>query len=433
MKKVWVIIKREYLTRVRTRAFIIGTIASPLLMLALIFLPGLLAMRGDGGDRNITIIDQSDDAALFEGIKSKIAERIEGIPASGDQAALRSTRFTLTRQTAPASESAEQIANQYAPEVRSDSSKAFVILPPNVLEGGSPSYYARNVSDFSIRRLEQVISSAIIEERLKRAGFEASRIEDYMKSVDMTTNKVTDEGVSQESGSVSFILAFTMLFFIYMSVLFYGMFVMRGVIEEKQSRISEVLVSSVKPSQMMLGKLIGIGLVGLTQLSIWAFTAMALTVFGVSMFASRGINFPSISPMIFVYFIIYFVLGYFLYATLYAMMGATVSSEDESQQAQFPVTIILVIPMLIFTMIINNPNSMLSIVLSMIPFFAPMLMMMRIGIVNPPLWQILLSMLIMIATILVSVWVAGRIYRIGILMYGKRPSIAELGRWLRYS
>jgi ABC-2 type transport system permease protein len=115
------------------------------------------------------------------------------------------------------------------------------------------------------------------------------------------------------------------------------------------------------------------------------------------------------------------------------MVGATVSSEDESQQAQFPVTMLLVIPMLIFTMIINNPNSLLSIVLSMIPFFAPMLMMMRIGIVNPPLWQIMLSMLIMVATILTFVWIAGRIYRIGILMYGKRPSLAELGRWLRYT
>lgn len=433
MKKVWVIIKREYLTRVRTRAFIIGTVASPLLMLALIFLPGLLAMRGGGGDRHITVIDQSNDSKLFDSIRSRIGEPVEGVPASGDQAALRSTRFMLTRQTAQASESVDQIASQYAPEVRRDQTRAFVILPPDVLDGGSPSYYARNVSDFSIRRLEQVISSAIIEQRLKRAGVETNRIEDYMKSVDMTTNKVTDEGVSQESGSVSFILAFTMLFFIYMSVLFYGIFVMRGVIEEKQSRISEVLVSSVKPAQMMLGKLIGIGLVGLTQMSIWALTAMSLTLFGASIFASRGINFPPISPLLFVYFIAYFILGYFLYATLYAMVGATVSSEDESQQAQFPVTMLLVIPMLIFTMIINNPNGTLSIVLSMIPFFAPMLMMMRIGIVNPPVWQILLSMLIMVATILAFVWIAGRIYRIGILMYGKRPSIAELGRWLRYS
>ena len=142
---------------------------------------------------------------------------------------------------------------------------------------------------------------------------------------------------------------------------------------------------------------------------------------------------PSLPVSLLVYFVIFFVLGYFLFATLYAMVGSTVSSEEEAQQAQFPVTILLVVPMLIFNMIIANPTSGASIALSMVPFFAPTLMMMRIAVVNPPLWQILLSMGIMVATILGCVWLSARIYRIGILMYGKRPSIAELGRWLRYS
>jgi ABC-2 type transport system permease protein len=142
---------------------------------------------------------------------------------------------------------------------------------------------------------------------------------------------------------------------------------------------------------------------------------------------------PSIPPALLVYFVTYFLLGYFLYATLYALVGSTVSSEEEAQQAQIPVTILLVVPMMIFNMIMANPTSTSSVVLSMIPFFAPTLMMMRIAVVNPPLWQILLSMAIMIATILGCVWIAARIYRVGILMYGKRPSIAELGRWLRYN
>ena len=142
---------------------------------------------------------------------------------------------------------------------------------------------------------------------------------------------------------------------------------------------------------------------------------------------------PSLPVSLLLYFVIFFVLGYFLFATLYAMVGSTVSSEEEAQQAQFPVTILLVVPMLIFNMIIANPTSGASIALSMVPFFAPTLMMMRIAVVNPPLWQILLSMAIMVATILGCVWLSARIYRIGILMYGKRPSIAELGRWIRYS
>ncbi|HEY7547851.1 MAG TPA: ABC transporter permease, partial [Blastocatellia bacterium] len=412
--------------------FLIGTILSPVLLLALILLPGFLAARG-GGERRVTVINQTSDAGLFDSIKSKLEEPQQGTPASGDQASSRATQFVLTRETAPATQDIKELADQYAERTRNDSAQSFVILPAGVFDGAAPQYYARNISDFSIRRLEQAISSAVIERRFARAGFDKGKLEDFTKPVDMETNKVTDSGINKEEGGISFIISFVMLFFIYMSVLFYGIFVMRGVIEEKQSRISEVLVSSVKPSQMMLGKLIGIGLVGLTQMGIWAMTAMGLTIFGVSMFASRGINFPHIPPMLFVYFVIYFVLGYFLYATLYALVGSTVSSEDEAQQAQMPVTMLLVVPMLIFTVIMNNPNSPLSVGLSMIPFFSPTLMMMRIAVVNPPLWQPLLSMAIMVATILGCVWVAGRIYRVGILMYGKRPSIAELGRWLRYT
>ncbi len=432
MNKIWAIIKREYLIRVRTRAFLIGTIASPLLLLALLFVPSLIAGRGGGGDRQVLIIDQSGDAQLFETIKNKVIRPPDSAPRSGDQASAQATGFSLTRENASPALSLNEIVDRHLADVRAGANQAFVVLPANIFDGGLPQYYGKNLSDFSLRRLERAISAAIIERRLTRAGLDASNIESYTRAVDMETNKVTAEGVSKEEGTASFFLAFTMLFFIYMSVLFYGIFVMRGVIEEKQSRISEVLVSSVKPAQMMLGKLIGIGMVGLTQMSIWALTAMALTVFGVSIFAARGINFPNIPPILFVYFVVYFLLGYFLFATLYAMVAATVSSEDESQQAQFPVTMLLIIPMLIFTAIINNPNSPLAITLSMIPFFAPTLMMMRIALVNPPVWQILLSMAIMVATILGCVWVAGRIYRVGILMYGKRPSIAELGRWIWY-
>ena len=208
---------------------------------------------------------------------------------------------------------------------------------------------------------------------------------------------------------------------------------MRGGIEEKQSRIVEVLISSVRPSQMMLGKLIGIGLVGLTQIGIWALSTALLSLFGATMFASQGAKIPSIPVSLLVYFVLYFVLGFFLYATLYAMVGAIVSSEEDAQQVQLPVTLLIVMPMMIFGVVMANPNSTSSIVLSMIPFFAPTLMMLRIAVINPPVWQVILSMVIMVATILGSVWVAARIYRVGILMYGKRPSIAELGRWLRYS
>ncbi len=435
MKKVWVIIRREYLVRVRTRAFVIGTIISPVLLLGLIILPSFLAERGGGGQRQITVLDQTGDSSMYEAIRRRLELRPSGPDLDGDNGFGGSTRFVLTRQIVqPEENPLELIKRDDSNEGGNGSNKAYLILGQAVLDDGIPEYHARNLSDFSMRALEEAVSAAISERRLMRAGFDAAKIGQYMKPVDLKTFKIGAGGESKQGGArQDFMIAFALLFFLYMSVLFYGIFVMRGVIEEKQSRIVEVLISSVKPTQMMLGKLIGIGLVGLTQIGIWALSTAFLSLFGATMFAAQGAKMPAIPMSLLVYFVLFFVLGFFLYATLYAMVGATVSSEEEAQQAQFPVTLLIVVPMMIFGLVMSNPNSTSSIILSMVPFFAPTLMMLRIAVINPPVWQVILSMVIMVGAILGSVWVAARIYRVGVLMYGKRPSIAELGRWLRYS
>ncbi|HVG20086.1 MAG TPA: ABC transporter permease [Blastocatellia bacterium] len=434
MKKTWVIIKREYVVRVRTKAFLIGTIVSPLLLMALAILPGFLATRG-GGDRHITVINQSGDPQLFNAIKNKIESR-GGDPEGQDRsAASLGTRYILTEKPVPQGQSVEEVISQdFSRDGNKDSDKAYLILPPGVLDNARPEYRAKNTSDFGINSFRQSISAAIVERRLAKAGLDPGQINRYTDPVELERRKLGAEGEAEEGGGEgTFIVAFIMLFFIYMSVLFYGLFVMRGVIEEKQSRIVEVVISSVKPTQMMMGKLIGIGLVGLTQVGVWALSGALLSMFGASMLSSRGVSLPKIPLILFVYFVTFFVLGYFLYATLYAMVGAMVSSEEDAQQAQMPVTLLIVVPMMLFGMVMANPNGGTSIALSLIPFFAPTLMMMRIAVINPPVWQILLSMSIMVATILACTWLAAKIYRVGILMYGKRPSLAELGRWLRYS
>ncbi|MFL6215503.1 MAG: ABC transporter permease [Blastocatellia bacterium] len=432
MNKIWAIIKREYIVRVRTRAFAISTIISPLLLLALALLPGLLAVRG-GGERHVTVLDQSGDPQLFDAIKS----RLESGGASGDDADKNRpqlTRYVLTRRAVAAGENIDEvIRNDYNGSGKQDGDQAYLILPAGILDNARPEYRSKNTSDFGIRSLESAISQGVTARKLERAGLSGDRIKDFTRRVELDTKKLTAEGGAQEDGGMGFILAFVMLFFMYMTVLFYGLFMMRGVIEEKQSRIVEIVVSSVKPFEMMMGKLIGIGLVGLTQIGIWITSVALLTTVGISVFASRGVALPHVPPSMLVYFLIFFVLGYFLYATLYAIVGATVGSEEEAQQAQFPVTILIVIPMMIFTTVMANPNGPMAVTLSMIPFFAPTLMMLRIAVISPPLWQVLLSMAIMVVTILGAVWLAAKIYRVGILMYGKRPSLAELGRWLRYS
>jgi ABC-2 type transport system permease protein len=433
MKKILIIIKREYLVRVRTRAFLIGTLITPLFMIGLVALPIFFATRG-GGQRRVTVLDQSGDPDLFDAIKRSIGSRGQSEEELNRRdPGVGTTQYILTRRVVAPDENLEAIQQQLNQQAEKDPDSTYMVLRPGGLDQIEPEYYAKNTSDFSIGTFERAVTDAVSGLRLKRAGLDQSQIAAYTKRVEFKTRKITAGGEVKEGGRADFVVAFVLLMFIYMSVLIYGLFVMRGVIEEKQSRIVEVLVSSITPNQMMLGKVIGIGLVGLTQMGVWVLSAVLLTTAGVSVFARRGLTMPTVPPSLLVYFIVYFVLGYFLFATLYALVGSTVSSEEDAQQAQMPVTLLLVVPMVIFNMILANPTSGASIVISMIPFFAPTLMMMRIAVINPPLWQILLSIAIMLATILGCVWVAARIYRVGILMYGKRPSIAELGRWLRYS
>lgn len=435
MNKVLIIIKREYLVRVRTRAFLIGTLITPLFLIGVIVLPSFLAERGGGGLKQVTVFDQSGDPRLFDAIKERVQQRGSNPAGEGNNGFGNATRFVLTRQVvSPNDDVGELIKRDSGAVSERGSEMAYLILGPGVLDSLQPEYHARNLSDFSIRALEEAVSAAVSERRLVRAGLDAATIGQYMKPIDLKMFKIGAGGESKEGGMrQDFMVAFALLFFLYITVLFYGLFVMRGVIEEKHSRIVEVVISSVTPSEMMMGKVIGIGLVGLTQIGIWAISAAVLSGFGAAIFASQRTQVPAIPARLLVYFVVFFVLGFFLYSMLYAVVGSIVSSEEDAQQAQMPVTMLIVVPMMIFGLVMSNPNSTSSIVLSMVPFFAPTLMMLRIAVINPPLWQIILSMLIMLVTTFVIMRVAAKIYRVGILMYGKRPSLAELGRWLRYN
>jgi ABC-2 type transport system permease protein len=339
-------------------------------------------------------------------------------------------RFRLDRVVVAPEQDVKTLTQSYNEKVEKDSNEAYLILKKGTLQDEAPEYWAKNPSDFAVRNIERAISAEIIERRLTQANLKKEDVEKYTREVNLQKFNPSGEA---EKGVPRFVIGMVMLFFIYMTTLFYGIFVMRGVIEEKQSRIVEVIISSISPFELMMGKLIGIGLVGLTQYLIWISCAVLMAFFGASMFASQGVTMPNIPASWLVYFVVFFILGYFLFATLYAMVGAMVSTEEDAQQAQMPVTMLIVVPMMLFTMVMANPDSTLSIVLSMVPFFAPTLMIMRIAMVNPPLYQVIGSMVGMVLAILAAVWFVAKIYRVGILMYGKRPSIAELGKWIRYS
>ena len=245
---------------------------------------------------------------------------------------------------------------------------------------------------------------------------------------------MSGSGGGRESGG-GFVLVFAGGFLIDLSVLLYGQVVLGAIIQEKETRIAEILFSSVRPFTLMIGKLLGVSLVALTQLAIWGLAFGAFSLYGVGVLASKGIpaNIPKIPLSFYVYFALFFLTGYFVYSTLYALVGSIVTTAQEGGQLAMPIILLLVVSFYFFLPVSRAPDSTLSFWLSMIPFFSPVSMLMRIVTQTPPFWQIALSLLIGVATATLLTWLASRIYRIGMLMYGKRPTIPEVIRWVRQS
>jgi ABC-2 type transport system permease protein len=314
---------------------------------------------------------------------------------------------------------------------------AYIFVPENISEGGVAEYVSEHVSDFDKQgNINQALSSIIIEKRLRGEGLDPEKIGQYMRPVRLDTKKVTTRGVERDVGG-TFMISFVLVLILYMTVIFYGQIILRGVIEEKSSRVVEIVLSSLRPFQLMAGKILGIAAVGFTQYAIWALFGIAATKYSgniVSGFfpAAADFSMPSIPPYIFVYFVIFFILGYFLYGTMYAAIGSMVNNEKEAQQLVMPVTMFLIVPIMLMTFVIRSPDSSVSVVFSLIPFFAPILMLLRISVLLPPFPQIAASILFLILTTLLMIWISAKIYRVGILMYGKRPGFSEIIKWMRY-
>lgn len=419
MDKLKAIIKREYLTRVRSRGFIIGTILSPLIMSSFVLIPIFIGRSGGQDKYQIVALDQSGDALLFERLNLALAPTKPGQP-----------QYELLREEIASQEQLDARRQSLSQRVADKQLDGYLILPPDALRQEEIKFYAKNATGFANRaRLEGALRSAINERRIALEGLDAKRIRDLTKGVDLTVVNARGES---EGGRV--LMAFILLMFIYITVLIYGVTVMRGVMEEKQSRIIEVLLASVRPFDLMLGKVIGIGLVGLTQYVVWAGTGIALSAIsagGAIMVA--GVNMPKISVSLMIFFMTYYLLGYFLYAALYAMVGAMVSNDDDAQQAQLPVSMTFVLSVMLSTLALQNPNGLAVTILSLIPFFGPSLMFLRIALGAAPAWQIATSISLFVVTIIAVTWIAAKIYRVGVLMYGKRPTLPELARWLKYS
>ena len=432
MNKTLLIIKREYFSRVKKKSFLIMTFLVPMLIIGMYAL--IFALSMNGGDNNPTV-EVIDESGIFErAFDDKKAVNFE------------ISELSLT-------EAKKKVINN---------EDAFVLyIPKNISTGGSIEMFAQKKAGLSvISSIERQLNDQMRIKLLKDAGIDSETLDKIKPNLSVVSKELTIEGEKDSSSGAAMAVGFAAAILIYMSLFIYGIQVMRGIIEEKTSRIVEVVISSVKPFQLMMGKIIGIGLVGLTQFMLWiVLSASLMTVATTILFKDKVEQVKSEMPMgkqaeavatngpgmdivkavqtvqwtyILPVFIIFFFGGYMLYSALFAAVGSAVESDTETQQFMLPITLPLLFTYIMsFSFIVNNPDSSLSFWLSIIPFTSPIAMMVRLPF-GVPNWELALSIFLLIGGFIFTTWVASRIYRVGILMYGKKVSFKELGKWFMY-
>jgi ABC-2 type transport system permease protein len=430
MRNIKYIFLREYLERVRTKAFVITTVLTPLIFAVIFGLPILLATRGGNQTQKVAVAQAAGQTSIVPVLRSRLERR----PQAPRPDLQRNTGVSIPgfefQPVEVAAGHASETRERLISEVRAGRLDGCLWLEGDPTAGGRIEYNGRNVTDMiALGTLQQAVSSAVVQLRLVSRGVPADDVERLVKPVQMRTVRVSDKGVREERG-ITFIISFFFLMVLYVTLMWYGVAVMRSIIEEKTSRVFEVLLSSVKPMELLAGKILGVAAVGFTQYAVWILMAL---VAGGGMIGSLRTQMGEISvpASLLFYFALFFLLGYLLYSTMFAALGAVVNSEQEAQQLQMTVMWFLIIPMLVAQLVIRAPNSTAAVVLSLIPFFTPMLMFLRINLITPPAWQVALSIALLLATNLAVLWLSARIYRVGILMYGKRPTLPELVRWVR--
>jgi ABC-2 type transport system permease protein len=414
MSRLWVVVRREYLERVRSRAFLIGTLIAPLLLSVVTLAPRFLASRQSTAPLHVSVIDAA--GPLLQAAES-------GLRAHQDEG-----RAAFVVEPAGAGVPEEQRQRAKA-AVLAGQLDAYIYIPPDGFDQARAEYHGRNVNNRrELALVEGTLQEALLARRLAESGLPPERLRDFTQQLELKTVKVSASGEREDRGG-SFLLAFTLLMALYVAIAMWGAALMNGVIEEKANRVVEVVVSSLPTSTLFAGKLLGVGGAGLTQFLTWSSMAGVLGLYGVQGALLAGVRLPEIPLHVLVFFVIFFLLGFLLYGSLYMTIGAAVNSTQEAQSLVFPATLPLILGMVLFPAVINDPDGMLATVLSLVPFWTPLLMFLRIALLTPPAWQIALSVLLTALSVVGVLWFASRVYRVGILMYGKRPTLPEIVRW----
>lgn len=433
MNKILLVIQREYMTRVLKKSFWISSLLAPVLITAIYAIPIWLAMK-DKEVKKVAILDQSHLWKASDLQDKELA-------------------FTFVSKPEAA------FKTQFAAE----GYDAFVSVPGDVLTNpkGLHIYSSKNIGLSLKESVERLIQNKVRQELMYKAGISAKVYEDTQVDVDSETITISETGDETNSSSAgAMILAGVMGLILYVTLLLYGSQVMNGVIEEKSNRIIEVIISSVKPYQLMLGKIIGVGLVGLTQFVLWIVLTIGLTQVTGKFYASKAKAAVELSqgntsvemnkamqdspmgevtkvlestniPLILLSFLFYFFVGYLLYSSLFAAIGSAVESPTEAQQFTFIVMIPIILSFLLAQYTMQDPDSTIAFWASMIPFTSPINMMVRLPY-GVPVWELAVSMALLVLGFLACSWLSARIYRVGILMYGKKVTWRELAKWLFY-
>ncbi len=437
MKKLWLIIRREYLTRVTKKTFILTTLLAPLGIGLIMFISGYIASQSSKSDTKVMVVDQNHSLESFFDENETL-------------------KFDFV------SKSIEEAKKTY----RDEGYDMLVIIPPLTdLKTTSLNvgfYSEKKPSLISLKSVESKIEDAFEKYKKEKSGIGNDVLAQLKMNISLeNAAKDSDESAGDKSSklsiAISSVLSYVMGFLMYIVIFVYGGMVMRSVMEEKINRIVEVIISSVKPFTLMLGKIIGVGLVGLTQLVIWlVLLAVIMAVMGqffapdvqmtknaaevMAQAQAQGLDIQKILTeigqlnwwLILPSFIVFFLGGYFIYASLFAAIGSAIGDDlGESQQLMIPITIPVILAFVMIPSVFNNPDGGMAVFGSMFPLFSPIIMPARLPF-DPPLWQVVLSMLILVSSVAFFAWIAGRIYRIGILMYGKKVTFKELWKWMFY-
>ncbi len=410
----WLVVaRREFFERVRTMWFVIATLLGPIGIAAVIVLPAWL-----GGAQDTAEI--------------RVVDRTELDIGPGVVWAVALVNADVKPKLAPPDTPEEELIAG----VRGGDIAGFLIIPAGALDGDTITYSGRNAADMRfVYTLREVVNMAIRSARAQQAGLSRAEVAELFTPPEFDARHLSGKGEAR-SGAGSFVIGYAVMFILYMAILLYAVNVLRSVVQEKTSRAVEMIVSAARPTSLMLGKVIGVGAVGLFQLGIWAglgavllrYRDELLSLVGI---AGGGFDIPAIAPSAVVLILAYFLLGFFFYASLYAAIGAMVSSDQEAQQAQTPLVILLVIPVVMVNLVTSDPSGPVAQALTLIPFSSPVLMPMRHLLGGAGAADLAASIAILVASTAAAVWVAARIYRVGILSHGKRPSMRELSRWIR--